>query len=641
MIKTFLKACALITGLIITPVTAQQLPAGSVGVVTNNAPNTWQTFTYTFRATTTGANFIGFAFRQDPAFWTFDNVRLTAAGSTTNLLTNGGFDNGGAFSVTTNNGPSQIQAPTNWGVWYQNGTYPAAAGQWQDGGAPHGGVWYDGAVGSFDGIYQGVNLTAGTTYTIAFEVSGNHTSDGGAVQLGAYSGACASVSVAPNQCTIPSSVGFTTLATPAQGAAAGGPAVTVVSTAPGTPRVTTSSANGASSVTNTSTRGLTITVSTNTAGVTTYTSSYRDAAVRNTRVIEVTRTTTVIGSTPMTRVDTLTTPITTVTTTTVPRTTTTTTILVTVTTYSDGTTTTSDGTPVVTTSTTNVVTSSSSTTNEVITQTTRSTNITSNSSNQSASASSNGFSDAVAVRRFNPFLVDALSKNDGAWVSPTASYYKTVGSISTGGTGAGYQWTADNNIFGVAVNYGSSKSNGLVNSKVQSENYDANAYALIKDKDVWVKTAVGFGYSKFNGTTALPIFALANNTKFNQKLIYGDLTVYSADTYFDFRPLVGVTVTNSSINGIVENGSALLSTTPESKSSTSFNPYVGLRYDFDKNFGVEGRVTQSKDFKTVGSIRATANTEIDKGIFLNASVGVDKSSNLTGIAGTIGLRIDF
>ena len=202
---------------------AQTLPSGSVGVVTNNTPNTWQTFNYTFTPSTTGANFLGFAFRQDPAFWTFDNVKLTAAGSQTNLLTNGAFNTGGQFSVTTNNGPSSMQAPTNWGVWYQNGTYPAAAGTWTDIGGTHGGVWYDGAVGSFDGIYQGVVLQAGTTYTVSFEVSGNNTSNGSSIQLGVYGGACSTVSIAPDQCTIPSTVGFTTLATPSQGAAAGNP----------------------------------------------------------------------------------------------------------------------------------------------------------------------------------------------------------------------------------------------------------------------------------------------------------------------------------------------------------------------------------------------------------------------------------
>jgi len=262
-------------------------------------------------------------------------------------------------------------------------------------------------------------------------------------------------------------------------------------------------------------------------------------------------------------------------------------------------------------------------------------------SSSNATFNNAGFANAVKLRSFNPFLIDPINKNDGAWISPTASYYKTVGTMTNGGTVAGYQWTADANKFGVAVSYGSAKSGGLSNSKVENDSYDATAYAFIKDKDVWVKTAVGFGYSKYNGTTSLPIFALSNSAKFNQKILYGDVTVYSADTYYDFRPLVGVTVVSSSISGISESGSPFLSTIPTAKSSTAFNPYVGLRYDFDKNFGVEGRVTQSKDFKTVGSIRATANTEIEKGIFLNASVGIDKSSNLTGVSGTIGLRINF
>ena len=164
-------------GLFVSSVsTSQVLPGGYIGTVTNNTPNTWQSYSYSFTPSTSGSNYVGFAFRQDPAFWTFDNVSLTAPGSSTNLLTNGGFGSGGAISITTNNGPGTIQAPTNWGVWYQNGTYPAAAGTWQDIGGAHGGVWYDGAVGTFDGIYQGIGLTAGTTYTLSFEVSGNHMS---------------------------------------------------------------------------------------------------------------------------------------------------------------------------------------------------------------------------------------------------------------------------------------------------------------------------------------------------------------------------------------------------------------------------------------------------------------------------------
>ena len=262
-------------------------------------------------------------------------------------------------------------------------------------------------------------------------------------------------------------------------------------------------------------------------------------------------------------------------------------------------------------------------------------------SSSSVAFNKTGFETATKLRSFNPFMIDPLSKSDGAWISPNASYYKAVGSMTSGGTGSGYQWTVDNNTFGVAVGYSSGKSGGLNYSKVENESYDVTAYSLIKDLVVWVKTAVGFGYSKYDGATNIPIFALANSTKFNQKTMYGDITFYSPETFWDVRPLVGVTVVNSSIDGVVEKGSPFLSTAPDARSTTSVNPYIGIRFDIDKNFGVEGRVTQSKDFKTVGSLRATAKTEIFDNVYLNASVGVDKSSTLTGVAGTVGVRVNF
>lgn len=196
-------------------VNAQTLPAGYIGRVLNNTPYTWQTYSFTFTAGTTGANYFMLAFRQDPAYWRVDNVRVTAAGSTTNMLVNGDMTTGGGIQVQTNGGTQYINAPTAWGVGYQNGTYPAAAGTWMDGG------WYDGAVGSFDSIYQAVRLTAGVTYTIAFDVNGDNTSDGNSVQLGVYAGTCGNVALAPTECTLPSSSGFTQIATPSQTYTAG------------------------------------------------------------------------------------------------------------------------------------------------------------------------------------------------------------------------------------------------------------------------------------------------------------------------------------------------------------------------------------------------------------------------------------
>jgi VCBS repeat-containing protein len=193
------------------------LPAGALGTVTGNTPDTWQTYTFTYTPSTTGANFIGFAFRQDPAFWSFDNAQLFETGSTTNLFTNGEFSSGGEVAITTNNGPSTIDAPANWGVWYQDGTYPAAAGSW------NGGFWYDGAVGTFDGIYQGVNLTGGTQYTVRFDVSGNDVANIDDIQLGVYGGTCQDSGGPAASCSVPASSGFATLARPDQTTNAGSP----------------------------------------------------------------------------------------------------------------------------------------------------------------------------------------------------------------------------------------------------------------------------------------------------------------------------------------------------------------------------------------------------------------------------------
>jgi hypothetical protein len=191
------------------------LPGGYIGRVLNNTPGTWQPYSFTFTAATTGSNYFMLAFRQDPAYWRVDNVKVTATGSSTNLLTNGDMSTGGGLSV--NNGQQYIQAPTAWGVAYQNGTYPAAAGTWM------GGLWYDGAVGSYDAIYQAVRLTAGLKYTITFDVNGDHmaTTTTTGWQIGVYAGSCGNVGLAPTECTLPSNAGFTQIATPGETYTAG------------------------------------------------------------------------------------------------------------------------------------------------------------------------------------------------------------------------------------------------------------------------------------------------------------------------------------------------------------------------------------------------------------------------------------
>ena len=202
-----------------TTALAQNLPGGYLGApVSYTNVGATDLYTYSFTAATSGASYIGFAFRQDPGYWTFTNAGVTRAGSSTNLLANGNLQYGGSVSSVG------IQAPADWGVWYQNGTVPAAAGFWSTG------QWYDGAVGSFDGIYQSISTIAGVTYTLTFDLSGTNASSNPSVEVGAYAGSCATGTTIFT-CTPAASAGFTALVTPQQTQGVGGaPAVTVTGT---------------------------------------------------------------------------------------------------------------------------------------------------------------------------------------------------------------------------------------------------------------------------------------------------------------------------------------------------------------------------------------------------------------------------
>jgi fibronectin-binding autotransporter adhesin len=213
MKKLLILFCLFISSL----VNAQTLPGGYVGRVQNNTANQWANYSFNFTATATGSQYVMFAFRQDPAYWYFDNAKLTVQGQTSNLLTNPNFVSGGNLTVNTANyGQININAPTAWGVGYQSGVYPSAAGTWDSSGQ-----WVDGAVGSFDSIYQAVTLTAGVTYTITFSAMSNNTVDNNTVQLGVYAGQCSSLSMAPSSCTLPATSGFESVAAPSQTATTG------------------------------------------------------------------------------------------------------------------------------------------------------------------------------------------------------------------------------------------------------------------------------------------------------------------------------------------------------------------------------------------------------------------------------------
>ena len=120
----------------------------------------YQHYTVSFTAAQgTNSTDLGFAFRDDAAFLSLDNVSLTANSAPgTNLVFNGDFEQGtvGSSAVGWN-----YQNPFNAAFF---GVVQANAGVGQSNG------WEDGAIGAYDTLYQNVATVGGTAYTLSFDL---------------------------------------------------------------------------------------------------------------------------------------------------------------------------------------------------------------------------------------------------------------------------------------------------------------------------------------------------------------------------------------------------------------------------------------------------------------------------------------
>jgi fibronectin-binding autotransporter adhesin len=140
----------------------------------NSPAQDYTLYTYSFQAQL-AQTFLTFEFRQDPAFWSLDDVSITNSAST-QLIVNGGFEGGSYGGQAT---------PNSWTLIGQAGL---DAGGEVSGGCAHSGsfCYSDGAVGGVDGLYQSFTTTIGATYSLSFWLA----NDGGAtasaiVQVGA------------------------------------------------------------------------------------------------------------------------------------------------------------------------------------------------------------------------------------------------------------------------------------------------------------------------------------------------------------------------------------------------------------------------------------------------------------------------
>jgi len=163
---------------------AQNPPPGAIfdlstsSQLTTPVLSSYQLFTTSFVGDG-NTEYVSFAFREVPAYFSFDDASVTATGSGTNLLQNPGFEQG----ATT--GPADLGSnyPDRWGRWIQPVDTDAIgevdSTDYGCGPNAHSGVqfWCDGSVQGYDGIYQAISTTAGTTYNISFWLDDNSGRD--------------------------------------------------------------------------------------------------------------------------------------------------------------------------------------------------------------------------------------------------------------------------------------------------------------------------------------------------------------------------------------------------------------------------------------------------------------------------------
>jgi len=187
---------------------AQTLPSGSLLTIDNgnsatsasNTPGTFSNYSVNYTPTTSGSYFILLAIRNVPSYWTVGNVAVSDGSA--NAVSNGNFATARATGNT-----SFPQVPTGWGVVLQTGqSVPGAQGRWiapgtsgyasttsgQGVNTATSGSWYDGAVGSYDGLYQVITLTAGVVYTISFSAYATVNATDPTIEIGLFASSCPS-----------------------------------------------------------------------------------------------------------------------------------------------------------------------------------------------------------------------------------------------------------------------------------------------------------------------------------------------------------------------------------------------------------------------------------------------------------------
>jgi hypothetical protein len=371
--------------------------------------------------------------------------------------------------------------------------------------------------------------------------------------------------VAPNDPTMPTTNPDGTVSTGGSGTP------TVVSTAPGTPIVTSTLTNGDTVVTNSITYGV--------SAVAVALTNSKGAATPKT--LTVTQTTATTSTTPFTLTTTNTTPVTTVTNTTP----------VTVKTWSDGTTTTENGTATQSTSVANSVTSSSVNGNEIIEVDTNKDYSTKIDQYAYLEKANNRFNQQLDSTVFDRHEVSgdvlrsrSLNMTDGkGYFYITADGQRTNTNsdgykMSSSRFGLGYEKQIESNwIVGGQINSISSTLTG-VDAGGALDKQHVGVYSLYTNNDWVMKTDVGFANNQYKNYHTLPELQLSNTGSATGNDVWFNNRVYAPSTK-GFRPFVEARVEKNYRAGTTENGSDVSAMTYDKLNNTKVTGGGGVRYE--------------------------------------------------------------
>jgi len=160
--------------------------SGPGGTNPGSISSTESLFTTSFVADNT-SEYVSFAFREQPNYWSFDDPSVMLSGTTTNLLADFNFA-AATDGQNCNDGGNGLGCPPGWGAWIQ-AVDTSAIGQIATQTSPYGcgsdiptqsggNFWCDGSVQGYDALYQQLTgLTVGDTYNISWYLGHD---DGGA-----------------------------------------------------------------------------------------------------------------------------------------------------------------------------------------------------------------------------------------------------------------------------------------------------------------------------------------------------------------------------------------------------------------------------------------------------------------------------